>query len=175
MGRTFRSCLSASFINPKSYQIPCSESLPGSRRSRYLRINGFDLTEGNTPTVPISLESYLKFPVHAMCLILPGGTGTGGYVVSIYLTLQHSEFMSGRSESSSVMLFRLGMSIDETIMAYTRLSEDVFSKRMALRSPKKTNASRLENAITKIIQSSLSVHESQAQTMRLLDAERPKW
>jgi len=72
------------------------------------------------------------------------------------------------------MLFRLRMTVDEAITAYARLSEDVFSSK-SVWSNMKTNASRLENAIAKVINSSLNVHERQARTMRMLDDNGPKW
>jgi len=72
------------------------------------------------------------------------------------------------------MLFRLRMTVDEAITAYARLSEDVFSSK-SVWSNMKTNASRLENAIAKLINSSLDVHEREAQTMPMLDDNGPKW
>ena len=72
------------------------------------------------------------------------------------------------------MLFRLRMTVDEAITAYAKLSEDVFSNK-SVWSNMKTNASRLENAIAKLINSSLNVHERQARTMRMLDDNGPKW
>jgi len=65
------------------------------------------------------------------------------------------------------------LSIDEAITAYTRLSEDVFSNTSVL-SQTKTNASLLENATAKIINSALNVDESQAWKMRVLDDNGPK-
>ena len=72
------------------------------------------------------------------------------------------------------MLFRLRMTVDEAITAYARLSEDVFSSK-SVWSNMKTNASRLENAIAKLVNSSLNIHEGQAQTMSMLDDNGPKW
>jgi len=72
---------------------------------------------------------------------------------------------------NAIMLFRLGMTVDQAITAYTRLSEDVFSKKAVL-SRKKTNASLLENAIANII---LNVDKSQAQKICMLDDTGPKW
>ena len=76
----------------------------------------------------------------------------------------------------AVMLFRLRMTIDEAITAYTRLVEDVFSSKTILGSHKpRTSAFRLENAITKFICSSLNVEESQAQKVCMLNDNGPKW
>jgi len=72
------------------------------------------------------------------------------------------------------MLFRLKMTVDEAIVAYTSLSADVFFKTTILRSQKST-ASRLENAIAKVISSSLDINEIQGQEIRMLDEEGPKW
>jgi len=72
------------------------------------------------------------------------------------------------------MLFRLRMTVDEAIVAYTRLAEDVFSKKIVL-SHKKSNASRLENAVAKIVLSSIKVENNLSQNIRMLDDKGPKW
>ena len=74
----------------------------------------------------------------------------------------------------AIMLFRIGMTVDEAITAYTTVSKNVFSIRSA-RSNMKTRASLLENAVTTIIHSSLSVDNIQAQNVRMLDDKGPKW
>lgn len=73
----------------------------------------------------------------------------------------------------AIMLFRLKMTVDEAILAYTCLSADVF-KPIILQSQKST-ASRLENAIAKAICSSLDLSEIEGPEIRMLDEEGPKW
>ena len=73
------------------------------------------------------------------------------------------------------MLFRLRMTVDEAIVAYTRLSEDVFSKKTVLQQHKKRKVSQLENAIATVIHSSLNVDKSRAEMIPMLDDEGPKW
>ena len=73
------------------------------------------------------------------------------------------------------MLFRLRMSVDQAVVAYTSLSKDVFSKKSALQPHKKTRASLLEGAIATIIHSSLNVDKSRAEKILMLDDEGPKW
>lgn len=66
------------------------------------------------------------------------------------------------------------MTVDHAIKAYTRLSKDIFSRKV-LFSQMRTNASLLEHGITRIIHLTLGVDESQAQKINMEDDRAPKW
>jgi len=74
------------------------------------------------------------------------------------------------------MLFRLRMAIDDAISAYVYLTRHVFSEQQSW--PHRDGifkASRLEDAIVKIISATLKVDEEQAKELRMLDVNGPKW
>ena len=58
----------------------------------------------------------------------------------------------------AIMLFRLRMTVDEAIVAYIRLSEEVFSKKTLFQ--KKRKVSQPENDIATVIHSSFNVRYS---------------
>jgi len=74
------------------------------------------------------------------------------------------------------MLFRLGMSIEDAIDAYTVLAKQVFSekKRLLLRE-EMFKATRLEEAVIGIIQMELKLGKDQAKGVRMLDEKMVKW
>jgi len=105
-----------------------------------------------------------------MCLILPEVQVQEGKLLAHALKFR---VHVGLVRIIVIMLFRLRMTVDEAIIAYTRLSVDVFSKKTIL-SSMKTNASLLENTIATVIRTSLNTGETQARKVRMLDGG-PKW
>ena len=75
-----------------------------------------------------------------------------------------------------IILFRLRMTIDDAINAYVYLTRHVFSERQSwFHRDGIFKASRLEDAIVKIISAQLKVDEDQARELRILDVNGPKW
>ena len=93
--------------------------------------------------------------------------------VSCQLVLKSGSHV-GSNRIIVIMLFRLRMTVDHAIKAYTRLSKDIFSRKV-LFSQMRTNASLLEHGITRIIHLTLGVDESQAQKINMEDDRAPKW
>ncbi|KIM42916.1 hypothetical protein M413DRAFT_444536 [Hebeloma cylindrosporum] len=85
---------------------------------------------------------------------LAGGTSTGGLIV--------------------ILLFRLEMSTDEAIRTYQRLAGFVFSERKWQWQDGTFKASRLEEAVVKIIMDATHLDEVKAKEMRLLNDQGPK-
>ena len=106
-----------------------------------------------------------------MCLILLVGQVPEGKSTD---AKRFSELI-GSVRIIAIMLFRLGMTVDEAITSYASLSKYIFAKKTLLSSQKKTNASRLEDAIAKVIHSTLNIDESQAQKILMLDDKGSKW
>ena len=73
------------------------------------------------------------------------------------------------------MLFRLRMSVDDAIKAYARLAKDVFSEQKWFFKDGKFKASRLEGAISTVIQEALEIGEVESRSVRMLDEEAAKW
>jgi len=71
------------------------------------------------------------------------------------------------------MLFRLQMTIDDAIKAYTRFASRVFSEKKWFFQQGTFKSSLLEEAFLTIIQSGLK--EGDSRMVRLLDEEGPKW
>jgi len=118
------------------------------------------------------LQKLPRLPRPCDVFDLAGGAGTGGYASSYYKSPMLTQHKAIRI--IVIMLFRLGMTVDQAIAAYAKLSEDIFSKKNKW-SYKQGNASRLEDAIDLIIQSSLNVEEGRAREIRMLDNDSQKW
>ena len=87
-----------------------------------------------------------------------------------------------------VMLFRLGMTIDEAINAYAKLSTAVFSDKNkwsdkagishaianAIHSLDR-KASLLEDELAELIQSNLNIEKRRAMEIRMLDDQGSRW
>jgi len=75
------------------------------------------------------------------------------------------------------MLFRLKMSVDDAIEAFTDLASTVFTEKKLPHKVGTFKATLLESAIVKIIGQSQTkpVDETVARAMQMLDQEGPKW
>jgi len=73
------------------------------------------------------------------------------------------------------MLFRLRMSIEDAIKAYTDLAKRVFSEKKWPHQQGTFKASLLEDAILCIIELQLNVEKNEANGVPMLDEEGPKW
>ena len=105
---------------------------------------------------------------------LAGGTSTGGYVVDIAISiLQHLMIASGRL--IVIMLFRLQMSIDEAIDAYTTLTRNVFSEKKWFFQEGTFKASRLEDAIVSIVRVRSNETNGDPRAVKMLNEDGPKW
>ena len=74
-----------------------------------------------------------------------------------------------------ILLFRLEMSTDDAIRVYQRLADFVFCERKWRWQDGTFKASRLEEAIVKIIMDASNLDEVKAREMRLLNDQGPKW
>jgi len=76
----------------------------------------------------------------------------------------------------AIMLFRLQMSVDDTIAAYISLVKSVFSKKTKWGFQDATfKASLFEEAFLKIIQCQLNIGTGEARKVLMLNDEGPKW
>ena len=74
------------------------------------------------------------------------------------------------------MLFRLKMSVEDAIAAYTSVAKTVFTEKKLPHQEGTFKATLLESAIVKIIRSQTKhVDEKEARAMQLLNKEGPKW
>ncbi len=73
------------------------------------------------------------------------------------------------------MLFRLKMSVEDAVDAYTNVAKTVFMSKKLPHQEGTFKATRLESAIVKIIEKTQHVDEKKARKMRMLDKEGPKW
>ena len=71
------------------------------------------------------------------------------------------------------MLFRLRMSIDDTIKAYAKLARRVFLKKKWFFQEGTFKASSLENAVVAMIQG--TTQQALPREIRMLDEGGPKW
>ena len=73
------------------------------------------------------------------------------------------------------MLFRLKMSVEDAITAYTSVAKTVFTEKKLPHQEGTFKATLLESAIVKIIEQTQHVDEKGARAMRMLNKEGPKW
>jgi hypothetical protein len=71
------------------------------------------------------------------------------------------------------MLFRLRMSIEEAISAYVKVATFVFSERKLWHQEGTFKASRLEEAMTDLIATSLGIGKVEAAKIRMCDEQFP--
>ena len=74
-----------------------------------------------------------------------------------------------------IMLFRLKMSVEDAIAAYTNLAATAFTEKKLPHQKGTFKATLLESAIVNIIKQTQRVDEKEARAMRILNNEGPKW
>ena len=106
---------------------------------------------------------------------LAGGTGTGGYGTEY--TIDMSPMLTLFLDRIIViLLFRLRLSIDDAIKAYVDFTRFVFSEKQDRSLGGAIfQSSMLEYAIVSIIRVVCKLETHQAQNLRMLDKDGPKW
>ena len=119
-------------------------------------------------------KTFQKFHVHVIFLtwlVVP--VREGRLSVNIFWSHDASLHYELSARLIVIMLFRLQMTIDDAIKAYTTFASRVFAEKKWFFQQGTFKSSLLEEAFLAIIQSGLK--EGNPRMVRLLDEEGPKW